>query len=54
MICFEKDCKYRTLNTGDEAGDFYYCKFVGIEVGRGLEECLIDKYDREIAEEELY
>ena len=38
---------------GDENNDFYYCKLVGIEVGRGLEECLDDKFEREIVDEEL-
>lgn len=53
MICINKDCEYRAWNMGDEIGDFYYCNFVGIEVDRGLEECLVDKFDREITEEEI-
>lgn len=51
--CWEKDCKYRIWNMGDEISDFYYCKLVGTEVGRGLDECLEDRFDKEIAEEEL-
>ena len=47
MICIEKECKYREFNTGDDISDFYFCKLVGIEVDRGNEECLIDKYEKE-------
>lgn len=53
VACWEKDCKHRIWNLGDEIGDFYYCELVGTEVGRGLDECLKDRFDREIAEEEL-
>lgn len=53
MICINKDCEYRTWNIGGEVGDFYYCGFVGVEEGRGLKECLVSKFDREIAEEEI-
>lgn len=47
MNCAEKECIYKIWNGGDEIGDFYFCKFVGIEVDRGREECLIDKFERE-------
>lgn len=47
MKCLEKECEYRVLNGGDDISDFYWCKFVGIAVDRGNNECLIDKYDKE-------
>lgn len=47
MKCLEKECEYRVLNGGDDISDFYWCKFVGIDVDRGNNECLIDKYDKE-------
>lgn len=47
LNCAEKECIYKIWNGGDEIGDFYFCKFVGIEVDRGREECLIDKFERE-------
>jgi hypothetical protein len=45
--CIEKDCKYRTLNTGDDTRDYYFCEYVGIDVNEGMEECLLDKWDSE-------
>ena len=48
--CIDYDCINRTYNSGDDIGDFYYCKEVGIEVGRGEDECLLDKFAREIRE----
>jgi hypothetical protein len=47
MICRYKKCKYREFNGGDDISDFYYCKLAGTEVGRGEEECLIDKWRAE-------
>ena len=47
MKCIEKECKYREFNAGDDISDFYFCKLVGVEVDRGNEECLIDKYEKE-------
>lgn len=44
MKCIDKVCIDRVLNGGDAAGDFYFCKCVGVEVGRGEEECLLDKW----------
>jgi len=46
MKCIDKVCTDRVLNGGDDVGDFYFCKCVGVEVGRGEEECLIDKWGR--------
>jgi len=51
MNCCDKECDYRELNGGDDISDFYFCKYCGIEVDRGCDECLIDKFDREIEEE---
>ena len=47
MRCIDKECKHRELNGGDEISDFYFCKKCGISVGRGEDECLIDKWDAE-------
>lgn len=47
MKCINKECEYRMLNGGDEISDFYFCKFCGITVERGQEECLIDEFERE-------
>ena len=47
MKCIDKECKYKILNGGDEISDFYFCKFCGITVERGQEECLIDEFERE-------
>lgn len=47
MICTEKECDCRELNGGDDIGDFYFCKCTGIEVGRGNDECLFDKWEKE-------
>lgn len=48
--CIDYDCINRTYNSGDDIGDFYYCKEVGTEVGHGEDECLLDKFAREIRE----
>jgi len=53
MNCYDKQCKYKELNGADEISDFYYCKFVGIAVDRGNEECLIDRFNREIDQEAI-
>ena len=47
MICIEKECDCRELNGGDGIGDFYFCKCTGIEVDRGNDECLFDKWGKE-------
>ena len=47
MLCLEKECEYRKLNGGDDISDFYFCDIVGVDVDRGNNECLIDKYDKE-------
>ena len=47
MICIEKECDCRELNGGDGIGDFYFCKCTGIEVDRGNDECLFDKWEKE-------
>lgn len=47
MKCFDKECEYRELNGGDEISDFYYCKYYGITVERGQQECLIDEFEKE-------
>jgi hypothetical protein len=47
MKCIDKECEYKMLNGGDEISDFYFCKFCGITVDRGQEECLIDEFERE-------
>ena len=49
MKCVDKECKYRKLNGGDEISDFYFCEWCGIAVERGLEECLIDRFEKEEA-----
>lgn len=46
--CIDYACVKRQLNGGDDIGDFYYCTEVGTEVGRGQDECLLDKFVREI------
>ena len=46
--CIDYTCVKRQLNGGDDIGDFYYCTEVGTEVGRGENECLLDKFVREI------
>ena len=48
--CIDYDCVNRICNGGDDIGDFYYCKEVGTEVGRGKNECLLDVFAREIRE----
>jgi len=48
MICYDRKCNYRELNGGDEISDFYYCKYVGMTVDRGQDECLIDQFDKEL------
>ena len=30
MKCINKMCAYRELNTGDDRGEFYFCKYVGV------------------------
>lgn len=47
MKCIDKKCKYKELNGGDEVSDFYFCKYCGIDVDRGEDECLIDKWNAE-------
>ena len=47
MKCINKECEYKELNGGDEISDFYYCKYCGITVGRGKQECLIDEFEKE-------
>lgn len=47
MRCIDKTCEYRELNGGNENSDYYFCKLVGITVEDGVEECLIDKFDKE-------
>lgn len=44
MNCCDKECRYREFNGGDEISDFYYCGLVGIEVNRGEDMCLLDRY----------
>lgn len=52
MICINKDCKYRCWNSIDNEGnDLYYCSLIGIEVSKGLEECLDDRFTKEVSEE---
>lgn len=46
MKCIDKKCKYRELNGGDEISDFYFCKYCGITVERGQQECLIDEFEK--------
>jgi len=53
MNCYDKKCKYKELNGGDEISDFYFCKYVGITVDRGNEECLIERFEREIYQEAI-
>lgn len=48
MNCCDKECKYREFNGGDEISDFYYCGLVGIEVNRGEDMCLLDRYDLDL------
>lgn len=48
--CIDYDCVKRQLNSGDDIGDVYYCEEVGVEVGRGEDECLLDKFAKEIRE----
>lgn len=45
--CINKDCEYRKFNGGDDTSDFYFCEYVGVNVDRGNDECLLDKYRRE-------
>lgn len=47
MKCIDKECEYRELNGGDEISDFYFCKECGIDVNRGEDECLFDRWDAE-------
>lgn len=47
MKCVDKECEYREFNSGDDISDFYYCKWCGITVERGQEECLIDQFEKE-------
>lgn len=47
MKCLDKECEYKELNGGDEISDFYYCKYCGITVERGQQECLIDEFEKE-------
>ncbi len=47
MKCIDKICDYREFNTRDDVGNFYYCKYVGIEVDRGNDECLLDRFNKE-------
>jgi len=53
MNCCDKKCKYKELNGGDEISDFYFCKYVGITVDRGTEECLLDVFYRETYQEAI-
>ena len=46
MKCINKECKHRELNGGDEISDFYFCKYCGITVDRGQQECLIDECEK--------
>ena len=55
MRCLDKECEHRELNGGDDVSDFYYCKYCGITVNRGEDECLVDKWffgEQEIENEE--
>ena len=47
MKCIDKECICREPNGGDKISDYYYCKYVGIEIGDGTDECLLDEYDSE-------
>lgn len=47
MKCIDKECKYRELNGGDDISDYFFCKYTGIEVGIGEDECLLDKWRQE-------
>jgi hypothetical protein len=46
--CISYKCAVREWNGRDEKGDFYFCKECGTEVGRGQEECLLDKFAKEV------
>lgn len=46
--CISYKCAVREWNGRDEKGDFYFCKECGVEVGRGQEECLLDKFAKEV------
>lgn len=47
--CISYNCKVRERNGRDKEGNqLYFCKEVGIEVGKGQEECLLNKFAREI------
>ena len=53
MNCYDKKCKYKELNGGDEISDFYFCKYVGTTTDRGNEECLLDRFYRETYQETI-
>lgn len=43
MKCKDIECKYKELNGGDRISNFYFCKAVGVSVGRGECECLLEE-----------
>lgn len=51
MNCIDKVCDYREPNGGDDEHDYYFCKLTGIEVDTGNNECLLDKFDKEMRSE---
>jgi len=53
MNCCDKQCNYKELNGGDEISDFYFCKYIGVTVDRGNEECLVDRFEREVYQETI-
>lgn len=48
MKCLDKECEYKELNGGDEISDFYYCKYCGITVEQGQQECLMRNWMTEL------
>lgn len=47
MRCIDKECNHRQNNSGNDVEDYYYCKYVGITVETGEDECFIDKWEQE-------
>ena len=44
MKCVDTKCEFRELNGGDGISDFYFCRYCGISVERGQDECLLDEW----------